>query len=246
MVLVWFAQLWMGCGTSPPLESEMAPTEVVEEVEEDASEAEVVEGPNAPPSIRSINISPSQITTLTDVVVTVEAVDPDDARIDVDMTWVLNGNRLLHRTAELLPHTDFSKGDRVQVEVRVSDGHKEVLKMSEPMRVENAPPAFVTDPRLIGSLVGATIEAEDPDEDVITYKLRGAPNGMQIHPKTGVITYEGSKDEKGGNYRVRVIAEDPEKANVQWEVGLTISPGAAAVKKAKEKTKAESVSDGAE
>ena len=48
---------------------------------------------------------------------------------------------------------------------------------------------------------------------------------MTVGKSVGVVKYEGSVDEPGGEYNIRLIAEDPDKAQAVWEFSVNISPG---------------------
>ena len=83
---------------------------------------------------------------------------------------------------------------------------------------------WLRDPRALKQLDGYTVQAMDPDGDPLTYRLQGAPKGMTIS-NTGQISYKGSTREPGGAYTIAVLAEDPQKAVVQWSFSIQLSPG---------------------
>ena len=184
--------------------------------------------PNRPPRVGAITFTPAAPTTSESVRVEVEAEDPDKDRLDVDYLWFINGERQLTRTRDSLPFLDFEKGDTLSVEVSVSDGTTTVQRNSADIKVANSPPVFTTDPRRLRSLDGAFIEADDPDGDTLTYTLKGAPDGMTIDPKRGTLSYVGTKDEPGGAYSIRVIANDGDQGRAEWAFKIDISPGSAA------------------
>ena len=92
--------------------------------------------------------------------------------------------------------------------------------------IGNAPPQWLRDPRNLKKVDGYTVEAVDPDGDPVTYRLEGAPDGMTISTigKAGKISYKGSTTEPGGDYTIKVIAEDSDKALVQMVLFDTAFP----------------------
>ena len=81
----------------------------------------------------------------------------------------------------------------------------------------------------IKEINGFQVSAEDPDGDRLIYKLQGEPKGMSIS-SNGVLSYVGSEEEPGGQYSIVVIAEDPQKAQVQWKFSISLSAGSKAKK----------------
>ena len=90
--------------------------------------------------------------------------------------------------------------------------------------VGNAPPQWLRDPRDLTQVDGYTVEAVDPDGDPLTYRLEEGAE-RHVHINTGKISYKGSTTEPGGDYTIRVIAEDSENALVQWSFAIQLSPG---------------------
>ena len=66
------------------------------------------------------------------------------------------------------------------------------------------------------------VKAEDPDGDPIEFTLKDAPKWMSIDPKTGIITWDFDEKKDAGEYRVEVIASDPEGAKSSQILTLTI------------------------
>ena len=131
--------------------------------------------------------------------------------------WTINGKDLMSEKGRTLRRKNIKKGDEIIATLVVSDG---LLKNQQSVKtvVDNAPPQWLKDPRNLTKVDGYTVEAIDPDGDPITYRLEGAPDGMTILTRgnVGTISYKGSTREPGGDYTVRVIAEDSDKALVQW------------------------------
>ncbi len=183
---------------------------------------------NRAPRIGRITFEPSKPTTNDDVTVSVEVTDADDDPIDLDYQWSKNGRRVLHLTRETVPSKEFAKGDVLTVEITAADREEEVVRDSDPLKIINAVPTFISDPRNLRKIHGFKVEADDPDGDRLKYSLKGAPRGMTIDARSGVLSYEGSPDEPGGDYTVSVIAADPSKAQARWQFALSVSPGSTA------------------
>jgi hypothetical protein len=197
-----------------------------------APPAPIVATFQGPPRIHRVHVEPRAPTASQDLRVIVDVSDPDDDPIDLDYLWIINDVELLHQKASSLPSSAFVKGDEVRVRVTAQDATHTAHRVSAGLTIKNSPPLFVRDPRMLGSINGSRIEATDPDDDPVSYRLVGAPEGMSIDPTSGRISYTGSKDEPGGNYKARVVAEDPDKASVIFAFDLTVSAGSGAARPA--------------
>jgi translation initiation factor IF-1 len=116
------------------------------------------------------------------------------------------------------------KGDKISIEVIPYDKKSEgVWKAEGVFMIPNSPPRITSEPetKMEGGKFRYAVKAEDPDGDPIEFTLKDAPKGMSIDPKTGLITWDF--DEKdAGEYRVEVIASDPEGAKSSQMHTLTI------------------------
>ncbi|RME20791.1 MAG: hypothetical protein D6798_19675 [Deltaproteobacteria bacterium] len=187
-----------------------------------------------PPRIRRITIEPQRVTTLDDVVVSVEVEDPDTPLVDLDYVWSINGQQRPDLASERLRHDEFQKGDHLVVTVTANDGEHSVEKSSHEIIVQNSPPTFVGDPRAAGRIDGLVLKGEDPDGDPLTFRMSGAPQGMTIDPKTGRISYQGSEDEPGGHYTVTIELSDGDGGTATWEFEVDVSPGSKAAEAARQ------------
>lgn len=229
----------LACGSDPVPVSPPPPPPAVEAEPEPVA---VVRGPtNKLPQVNSITFKPARPTVKDDIEVIAKASDPDQDVVDLDYVWIRNGERLLNRTDDRVRGSDFEKGDKIAVLVKASDAEGTTERESEPFLLENSAPRFTTDPsRAAAAIDGLRLEAEDPDHDVITFRLEGAPGGMTVDPKQGILHYKGSEDEKGGDYRVKVVADDGDGGFARWEFGISVTPGSKAAAEAKAaKAKAE-------
>jgi hypothetical protein len=217
--------MW-GCTSEQPEEVVSKPAPVVEEVEpsEEVIEEEI---PNQPPQIVSFKFEQSEYTQGEELRVTYETFDPEGDAVREEVFWNINGRELIAEKGKVLRKRTLKRGDKVVVTLVARDSSSnestEAQKIIE-TTIKNSPPQWVRDPREIKELEGYTVQAMDPDGDPITYRLSGAPEGMSISQR-GRLSYKGSTTEKGGNYTISIIAEDPEKDAVQWSFSIQLSPG---------------------
>lgn len=74
----------------------------------------------------------------------------------------------------------------------------------------NNPPVIYTEPELsgeTGSLYSYRVQAHDPDQDILNYRLTIAPEGMTIDSESGVIKWD-IVPSQFGNQRVEATADD--------------------------------------
>ena len=114
----------------------------------------------------------------------------------------------------------------MEVVIKATDGKHTVETRSRAMEVLNSPPEMITKPGSLGSLDGVTIRAEDPDGDELRFYLEDSPKGLSIDPKRGVLRYAASENaDEEGEFRTRIVAEDPEGARVVFPLTLQVTPG---------------------
>jgi hypothetical protein len=227
-----FAVFFLACADPPPPEAAPAPVPAPEAAAPAAPPAPR-ESPNRPPRIGRITLTPGSPTVTDGVTAGVEVSDPDGQPIDLDFTWTISGREVVGLASERLPPGKLAKGDIVQVVVKATDGVEEVTMSSAPATVANTAPVFDRTPGPRDKLDGFLFKAHDLDGDPLTWRLENAPSGMTIDAR-GLLRYVGSVDEKGGAYRVAVVAEDGETWS-RYEIPLTISAGSGAVEKKVEK-----------
>lgn len=187
---------------------------------------------NRAPTVDRISWEPRVPTTLDHLRLDVKVSDPDpDDFLTTRYQWFRNGEKVFQLVRDNVPAAELKKGDVLEVEVTVQDrdGASSTLRSPE-ITVGNAVPVFNMDPRAVRKIDGLRVVAEDPDEEPLTFSLQGAPAGMRIDPRTGVLRYEGSKSEKGGHYTIEVRASDPDKSFASWRFEIDVSPGSGSAK----------------
>ncbi len=215
MISIWMLLACQSEETSAPVIEEPVAEEVVEELPEP-------EKLNHQPSVVSLEFDKDSYIYSDTIRIEYETFDQDGDAIREEVTWTVNDKELISEKGKTL-RRKVKKGDTVVATLIVKDGTLENQR-SVSTTIDNAPPQWLRDPRTISKIDGYTVEAVDPDGDQIAYRLKGAPQGMSIS-NTGRLSYKGSTKEPGGAYTISVIAEDPDKASVQWSFQIQLSPG---------------------
>ena len=179
---------------------------------------------NLPPKVAAFNITPTTPNTNTTLEAKVDASDPEGLVVDVDYQWSVNGRTLLTENRKRLESRNYKRDDIVELKATISDGESTVERSAR-LTIGNASPMFISDPRNVRDLDGFRLSVSDPDGDTVTYRIEGEPKGMSVDKKEGVIAYKGSVDEPGGEYDIRLIAEDPDQAQAVWEFSVNVSAG---------------------
>lgn len=210
---------FLACSDPPPLpKPEVKPPPVEAEPEPEPV------APNKPPKIGTFSLSPDDPTTDTTLQATVSASDPEGLVVDVDYQWSVNGRELLTESTQRLKPRNFKRGDVVVFKALVSDGEHEITRSAR-ITIGNASPIFISDPRGVRQLDGFQLSVSDPDGDAVRFRIEDAPRGMSVDSSRGIISYQGSVDEPGGSYDIRIVAEDPDKAQAVWEFSVDVSAG---------------------
>ena len=217
-IVFWFSS-FMACGTEEQVESSPVKEQpmIVEEVPDEP------EQPNHQPHVVSLSFTKNSYIYSDTIEVEYETFDPDGDATREELFWTVNGQELISEKGRKLRRKNIKKGDEILATLVVKDGMLENQQSIKTI-IGNAPPQWLRDPRTLTKIDGYTVEAVDPDGDMLTYRLEGAPKGMSISNQ-GRISYKGSTSEPGGEYTIRVIAEDPEKALVQWSFSIQLTPG---------------------
>ena len=170
---------------------------------------------NTPPSIRSIEITPENPYTDTELRVEAKAHDPDGDQIQYWYQWMRNGRDIPGANDRTLISDHFKKGDSIFVKVTPSDGKiqgKEAF--SDPIQILNSTPkvTMVTiDPELPrrNSTLKARVEASDPDGDTIGFSYQWIKNGNVLMGEI-LETLSDPTIKKGDKISLRVSPYDME------------------------------------
>ena len=174
--------------------------------------------------IEGLRYTPKKPSPFEDLKIDVD-VDRTGAFVDIDVTWFVNGRKLIAQRFETLPHRYFEKDDLVQAVVTVTKGSAEQTLEAPEIEIGNSPPRILTRPKTVSRLDGLRVRAEDPDGGDVTYHLKGAPPGLTIGENTGVMRYKPSKTAEGGNFDVVVIVRDEGAAESEWRFSVGVTAG---------------------
>jgi len=147
---------------------------------------------------------------------TVKATDPDGDTLRY--RWALDGRRVSSSTS-FLYEPDYEDAGQRLLEVTVSDGdlEKHVL-WNVIIADKNRAPRFtrnVIDYRIEeGKTLRFTANAEDPDDDLITFSSTSLPQGAGLDGATGTFTWTPDLRQRG-YYEVVIKASDT-KSGLAW------------------------------
>jgi hypothetical protein len=174
---------------------------------------------NSAPAMISATIAPSSPDTDDVLTVTVVAQDPDGDTLTYSYQWTKGGGDIagaVGTTLDLAVSGNGDRGDAIAVRVTASDGSATSGPLtSAVVTVVNSAPAMIsatiapsspdTDDVLI-----ATVVAQDPDGDPLTYSYQWTKNGADIAGATGATLDLGvsGNGNRGDAIAVRVTASD--------------------------------------
>jgi hypothetical protein len=191
---------------------------------DDGSASATVIIKNTPPVVTSVKFEPQVIYRGIDITALPAAIDYDGNMVRFSYTWSVNGEELAEHSATL-GGNNIKRGDRVSLAVIPYDDNGEGKPfISKPVTIPNAPPKFISTPpkEFRGEIYSYQAQAEDPDGDPLTYALVSGPPGMNIDPKTGLVTLKITK-EHAGTHQIEISAEDPQGLKVSQIYSLTLA-----------------------
>lgn len=180
---------------------------------------------NQPPRIRAMQVDPApRIPAGTDVVVVVDAVDPEGDALELDYAWFVNDDEVDHE-GSVFPTRALGRGDTVRVEVIASDGRADSVPMSSPLlTVANGLPRIVSGPEAPGpdGLFRYQLEVEDAEgEGPLRFSLAKSPPGMTVNPVRGLVEWRPRRGQTG-SYPVEIVVEDSAGGVARQSFELTI------------------------
>ena len=230
-----------GCGgkKEKPAQEKKSTELKKEAIQEEDLSSEEKEGParyqsNTPPKIVSARILPDPAYTNSDLRVEVKGEDRDGDFITYTYQWmkanegetVDRGEDLEGETSSTLSHEKFARGDALAVKITPFDGRSKGLTYrARYIVIANSCPEFVSSPPENlphQKLYTYPVKATDPDDDPLTFSLgEGAPEGMTIDPKTGLITWT-INPKTAGSYDIIINADDGHQGICSQRYTLTL------------------------
>jgi len=174
--------------------------------------------------INTVSYKPDRPGAFDDIEVVVDT-ERDGAYVDVDVTWYVNGRKLISQRDTILRSRNFSKGDSVQAEIVAKRRDRTEEYAAEKLIIGNAPPRILTNPNSLTQLDGFRVRAEDPDGGRVTYHVKGGPDGLSIGENTGVVRYKPSKDAEGGTYNIVIVVRDEDAVESEWRFQVNVRAG---------------------
>jgi hypothetical protein len=186
-----------------------------------ATSAQDAEG-NHPPAIDDITLNPSQPVSESAIEAVVTTSDPDGDFVRVQYEWRVNGEVLEAGGRGAIQLPALSRGDKVEVIARASDGRLE----SEPQRaratVGNRPPViqflYITpnNKRIRrGDVLTAVPEAVDPENDRLDFSYAWTVNGAEAGEER---TFDTKKLRRGDKVVLAVVASDGEAKSLPMQL----------------------------
>jgi hypothetical protein len=152
----------------------------------------------------------------------------DDGQGSITWHLVTNASWLrMNMTTGLLIGTPLNNNyGYYEVNVSVNDGNGGLAWTAYEITVVNNPPHIMSDPVLeamVGYNYAYDVQAFDQDaEEILRYSLNKAPEGMQIDPSSGLVTWTPGQGQEG-RYTVSIDVSDPQ-ASVGQVFELTVHP----------------------
>jgi hypothetical protein len=181
---------------------------------------------NSPPEVTRVGLESNQIFRGRDIVALPESVDIDDDLVDFHYLWFIDGEPAQDQTSDTLPGDQFRKGNTVALKVIPFDGQAEGSPfISDVITIPNGPPRFLSQPpkQFTGLEYRYQIQAEDPDEDRLSFSLERGPEGMVIDPETGLLLWPLSGTSMG-EVEVSISVTDEEGLWARQEFTIQLAP----------------------
>jgi hypothetical protein len=156
---------------------------------------------NTAPAVTTMQFDPaSDLTVQHDLVAIVAGDDLDGDDPTFSYRWMVN-DRDVAAEGAVLDRRRFSRGDRIVLEVRASDGEDESApSRSAAIEVMNAPPRIHSSPDEIRGeqSLRYRVRAEDPDGDRrLRFRLVQAPKGVELDSLSGELAWTPDEDQAG-------------------------------------------------
>ena len=187
--------------------------------------------PEAPPAgwIKKISFSKKVMKEGTALKFKVETTKPLEEDQYLSYIYWKNQEKILETPQDTLPPTVYKKGDLVYADVTLfQQGQILEQRRSELLQIENSSPLIkeVRIPEIDGpGIYRIIVKAQDPDGDKITYSLTGdpLPEGLEINPRTGVITYTLGENAPPEKIKFIITADDGDKGIAKKIVTITFN-----------------------
>lgn len=205
------ALLLAGCEEPPKTASGRSMSAPAEAPAAAAREA----GPNEPPRVVSLSITPSDPLPRQVVQAQASVEDPDGDSTHLRYSWRVNGE-LLAATGASVPLPDLAKDASIEVQAVASDGRSESAPAFARATVANRAPLISevqfdrADEVRAGDPLVAVVTADDPDGDEVELSYRWTVNDRMVERDDASNSFDTTSLKRGDQIAVRVIASDGE------------------------------------
>jgi hypothetical protein len=169
-------------------------------------------GVNNPPRLERVALDPETPRAGDEVIVRVQAADPDGDAIELQYSWTLDGRRVAERGASFRVPDSARKNTPITVEVTAHDGRTGSAPATAQARVANRSPELLGvriepfEGVKVGSELVAVVEGRDADDDRLEFSYEWRVNGRPVEERAERFVTSGLK--RGDEVRVRVTASD--------------------------------------
>ena len=184
---------------------------------------------NTAPAVTAVQFDPpSGLTVEHELVATVSGEDLDGDALSYRYRWMVNDYEVATDGAAL-DRGDFSRGDRIVLEVRASDGEIESAPIrSAAVEVVNAPPRIHSSPDEIRGeqSLHYRMRAKDADGDrQLRFRLVQAPEGLTLDWISGELAWTPGEDQ-AGTHLVEIEVADAAGGRTTQKIELQVGPNA--------------------
>jgi len=184
---------------------------------------------NTAPAVTIVQFDPaSGLTVEHDLVAIVSAEDLDGDDLSFRYRWLVNGHEVADNGA-VLDRRHFSRGARIVLEIRASDGEVESSPIrSAAIEVMNAPPRIHSSPDEIRGeqSLHHRLRAEDADGDrQLRFRLVQAPEGLTLDWMSGELEWTPGADQAGAHL-VEIEVADSAGGRTTQKIELQVGPDA--------------------
>lgn len=160
---------------------------------------------NSAPSIHKARLLPALPVASSKLTVEAAADDIDGDYITFQYNWTRNGK---FAGEESYLEEEFKRGDEITVTVTPLDSEESGKSVTLRSGIVNSLPE-VSEGRheFNDTLYRYQIPASDPDGDVLSYLLEEGPEGMNVDPSSGMITWDAGPAD-AGIYQFKVSVSD--------------------------------------
>lgn len=175
--------------------------------------------PKGPPQgwIKKISCSTQLGNDGTALKFKVETTKPMEENQYFSYIYWRNGEKFLESQKNILPPKHYKKGDLIYIDaVLYQEGQILEGRRSEMVLINNSSPLIkeVKIPEIDGpGVYRIFVKAQDPDGDKITFSLDGnpLPEGLQINPNSGTVTYILGENAPPETLEFTITADDGDK-----------------------------------